>query len=445
MIIRSQNIECDIYTQTAKPVHFVQGEKGREVMFTFVNSAIPIEDEPQPVLLSGLTATIHILKPDGNFIIDNMTINGNAALYVLTENACAAGGAGVYDVSLSRGSDVVYTAHGAYVGDFRAISDDVVNSVSEAYGVIFPEGFQEKLIEGENITIIDNVISATGGGGDPATINASATVDATTGTPSVTVTKTTAQGVITFNFAFSHLKGETGAQGPAGETGATGPQGPQGETGATGPQGPQGETGATGPQGPAGPGVMSGGLAGQILAKASGTDYDTHWINAPEGTDLSAISDEYDATATYNTEDYCIYSNTLYICNADNVTGTFDPTYWDQTSCADQFASLNSALTGAQTNIANILTRLSKIQIKRVHTAIIINIAFTNGNAFVPWSTLDNFNKEIETATFICSSNFVSAIVVGYNFDNSGLTLSVNNQTYTGNIQLQIYGLCIPL
>ena len=350
MMIRSQNIECDIYTQTAKPVHFVQGEKGREVMFTFVNSAIPIEDEPQPVLLSGLTATIHILKPDGNFIIDNMTISGNAALYTLGENACAAGGAGVYDVSLSKGSDVVYTAHGAYVGDFRAISDDVVNSVSEAYGVIFPEGFQEKLIAGENITIIDNVISATGGGGDPATINATASVDATTGTPSVTVTKTTAQGIITFNFAFSHLKGETGAtgpqgaQGPAGETGATGPQGPKGDTGETG------ATGATGPQGPAGPGVMSGGLAGQILAKASGTDYDTHWINAPEGTDLSAISDEYDATATYNTGDYCIYSNTLYICNADNVTGAFDPTYWDQTSCADQFSSLNSAIAGMLTS-----------------------------------------------------------------------------------------------
>ena len=345
MIIRSQNIECDVFTQTAKPVHFVQGEKGREIMFTFVNSAIPIEDEPQPILLSGLTATIHILKPDGNFIIDNMTISGNAALYTLGENACAAGGAGVYDVSLSKGSDVVYTAHGAYVGDFRAISDDVVISVSEAYGVIFPEGFQEKLIAGENITIIDNVISATGGGGDPATINATATVDATTGTPSVTVTKTTAQGIITFNFAFSHLKGETGAtgpqgpQGPAGETGATGPQGPKGDTGETG------ATGETGPQGPAGPGVMSGGLAGQILAKASGADYDTHWINAPEGTDLGAISDVYDPTETYNTGDYCIYSNTLYICNADNVTGAFDPTYWDQTSCADQFASLNSALT----------------------------------------------------------------------------------------------------
>ena len=436
MMIRSQNIECDIYTQTAKPVHFVQGEKGREVMFTFVNSAIPIEDEPQPILLSGLTATIHILKPDGNFIIDNMTISGNAALYTLGENACAAGGAGVYDVSLSRGSDVVYTAHGAYVGDFRAISDDVVNSVSEAYGVIFPEGFQEKLIAGENITIIDNVISATGGGGDPATINATATVDATTGTPSVTVTKTTAQGIITFNFAFSHLKGETGAtgpqgpQGPAGETGATGPQGPKGDTGetgatgATGPQGPKGDTGetgatgATGPQGPAGPGVMSGGLAGQILAKASGTDYDTHWINAPEGTDLSAISDEYDATATYNTGDYCIYSNTLYICNADNVTGTFDPTYWDQTSCADQFTSLNSAL---------------------IH--IITTLTFTNGKATYSLNGVTNQSVVLcQRHTGTVDHNFNLSCECGTDTIYISCRRTSETTGYTGTLDVNLLG-----
>lgn len=46
--------------------------------------------------------------------------------------------------------------------------------------------------------------------------------------------------------------GDTGAQGPQGETGAAGAQGPQGETGAQGPQGIQGETGAQGPQGETG-------------------------------------------------------------------------------------------------------------------------------------------------------------------------------------------------
>lgn len=47
---------------------------------------------------------------------------------------------------------------------------------------------------------------------------------------------------------------------------------------------------ATGPQGPAGPGVPSGGTAGQVLKKVSGTDYDTTWgapldtSNVPSGT-----------------------------------------------------------------------------------------------------------------------------------------------------------------
>lgn len=87
-------------------------------------------------------------------------------------------------------------------------------------------------------------------------------------------------------------KGDTGAQGPKGDTGATGPQGAKGDTGATGAQGPKGDTGAQGPQGiqgPTGPagadgvGVPSGGTTGQVLSKASGTDYDTEWTTPDPG------------------------------------------------------------------------------------------------------------------------------------------------------------------
>ena len=85
------------------------------------------------------------------------------------------------------------------------------------------------------------------------------------------------------------IQGPTGPQGPAGPQGEPGPQGIQGPAGPQGPQGTQGLTGATGPQGiqglqgptgatgPAGPGVAAGGTAGQVLVKASGTDYDTAW------------------------------------------------------------------------------------------------------------------------------------------------------------------------
>jgi hypothetical protein len=94
--------------------------------------------------------------------------------------------------------------------------------------------------------------------------------------------------------------GATGAQGPQGIQGEVGPQGPKGDTGDTGPQGPQGiqgiqgetgATGATGPQGEQGDpgvGVPVGGTTGQVLAKASATDYDTEWTDSvtPTGTQI---------------------------------------------------------------------------------------------------------------------------------------------------------------
>ena len=289
--MRSQNISCDIYTQKADTIHYVQGEKGREIKFSFINSATN-----DNIDLTGLTVSIHILKSDGNFTIDTLTHGSEYATYTLTENDCIVGGMGVYDLSISDANTIIYTAHGDYIGDNKAVADGTVNSVSIAYGVPFPEGFQEKLIPGANITIVDNVISSTGGGSSTDDITATATIDANTGTPSVVVTKTTAGDDINFDFAFHNLKGVQGAQGPQGETGAQGPQGETGATGATGPQGPQGETGAQGPQGNPGVGVPSGGSAGQVLAKINGTDYNTEWITPSGGG--TAVGTSYDNTTS---------------------------------------------------------------------------------------------------------------------------------------------------
>jgi hypothetical protein len=75
--------------------------------------------------------------------------------------------------------------------------------------------------------------------------------------------------------------GPRGATGSAGPTGATGPTGSSGATGTTGATGATGVTGATGANstvaGPTGPGVATGGVAGQILTKVDGTDYNTQW------------------------------------------------------------------------------------------------------------------------------------------------------------------------
>ena len=47
----------------------------------------------------------------------------------------------------------------------------------------------------------------------------------------------------------------------------------------------------------------------------------------------------YDSTATYNTGDLVEYSNALYRCKEDGVTGTWDSTKWELTTLADEIES----------------------------------------------------------------------------------------------------------
>jgi len=127
---------------------------------------------------------------------------------------------------------------------------------------------------------------------------------------------------------FQGLKGDTGNTGSTGSAGVQGPIGPQGSTGSsgsTGSTGPQGSTGSAGSTGAIGPqgfqgnigstgtagasGIVSsttpptdttviwndtsadglmllptGGSTGQILAKASASDFDTEWTSQPKIT-----------------------------------------------------------------------------------------------------------------------------------------------------------------
>lgn len=73
----------------------------------------------------------------------------------------------------------------------------------------------------------------TGPAGDPGitpSVSATASVDANTGTPSVTVTRSGTDANPQFEFSFSNLKGSTGATGSTGERGPAGEKGDPGDS-----------------------------------------------------------------------------------------------------------------------------------------------------------------------------------------------------------------------
>lgn len=57
----------------------------------------------------------------------------------------------------------------------------------------------------------------------------------------------------------------------------------------------------------------------------------------------SNITDEYDSFTTYAVGDYCIYENTLYVCNTAITTPeSFDSTHWTATNIDSEFDDINS-------------------------------------------------------------------------------------------------------
>ena len=165
---------------------------------------------------------------------------------------------------------------------------------------------------------------------------------------------------------------------PKGETGATGATGPQGETGPAGPTGPQGPQGEKGDDGV---GIPAGGTTGQVLAKASETDYDTEWVNASGGsgghtilngsgsamtqrgklqfdglnvTDDSGndktvvtaptpdyVDEQFNSSKTYSKGMTCISGNVRYrYINSTASSGHQPPnaTYWEVLSVADELS-----------------------------------------------------------------------------------------------------------
>ena len=138
------------------------------------------------------------------------------------------------------------------------------------------------------------------------------------------------------------------------------------------------------------------------------------------GMSSDIIADTYDDTATYNTGDYCIYNDGLYVCDDDNVTGAWDSTKWTSIQVMSSIPT-NAELLPIQSGIATntkdyIESGLSGKQ-NKIQTDGAVGTTTTNGNI-----SITRANKFVVLSAWTKNSATIVNYYADTNADSKGYT-----------------------
>ena len=95
--------------------------------------------------------------------------------------------------------------------------------------------------------------------------------------------------------------------------------------------------------------------------------------------------------------------------------------------------------------VASALSTLnSKLVLRRLHSANVIEVVFTNGVAIAPWSALDQLNFPIERSAGapLVSSEIIPCYASGI-FQDTGYRIACNDTSYNGTLAIQLWALVI--
>lgn len=108
-------------------------ETGRQIQFTLV------DDAGEPITLPNTaTYSFMMIKPDGNFYESLIP----AGLLTISDQLTASGGLGHYAIKITDTDDtLIYSGQGGILIDDHLITDETIDSISEVYGLHFPEDF----------------------------------------------------------------------------------------------------------------------------------------------------------------------------------------------------------------------------------------------------------------------------------------------------------------
>lgn len=184
-----------------------------------------------------------------------------------------------------------------------------------------------------------------------------------------------------------------------------------------------------------GPGIPSGGTTGQILKKASGTNFDTAWMDAgqlPEVTGLASdLAGEFNASTVYQEGDFCTNGAILYKRNSwggsTPAAEAWDATHWTAVSVADEIQADRTAIAGEAstraaadtalgTDVANLRSDLGIVENTNTATHTIA------AGQYVIWKgLLYTASSAIPSGTTLSSSNLTAVSGGGLNSLNGNI------------------------
>lgn len=124
-------------------------ETGRQIQFTLV------DDSGDPITIPNTaTFTFVMMKPDGN-IFETLIPSG---ILTVTDQLTASGGLGHYMIKITDTDTLIYSGQGGILIDDHLITDETIDSISEIYGLHFPEDF---LTIYSSVAVLDDTTTST--------------------------------------------------------------------------------------------------------------------------------------------------------------------------------------------------------------------------------------------------------------------------------------------